>query len=77
MTATCAIVTFSAYASLVYAVTPILAAGLPTACLATAWRLVTGALLMTLGHVVLGLESDSTLEFICGAYHYYLRLRLV
>ncbi len=35
------------------------AAGLPTACSATRTAVIAGALLMTLGHVVLGVESTS------------------
>ncbi|SUG30590.1 transmembrane transport protein [Salmonella enterica subsp. arizonae] len=63
---------FSAYASLVY-VTPILGGWLADRLLGNRVAVITGALLMTLGHVVLGLESDSTLSLyaalaiiICG-----------
>lgn len=52
---------FSAYASLVY-VTPILGGWLADRLLGNRVAVITGALLMTLGHVVLGLESDSTLS---------------
>ncbi|XNM77264.1 hypothetical protein ACLK19_27935 [Escherichia coli] len=61
---------FSAYASLVY-VTPLSAAGLPTAC--SQVTAVIAALLMTLGHVVLGIDTNSTFSLylalaiiICG-----------
>lgn len=50
---------FSAYASLVY-VTPILGGWLADRLLGNRMAVMTGALLMTLGHVVLGIESDST-----------------
>lgn len=63
---------FSAYASLVY-VTPILGGWLADRLLGNRVAVITGTLLMTLGHVVLGLESDSTLSLyaalaiiICG-----------
>ncbi|WP_297207754.1 oligopeptide:H+ symporter [uncultured Pluralibacter sp.] len=54
-----AISLFSAYASLVY-VTPILGGWLADRLLGNRTAVITGALLMTLGHVVLGVESDST-----------------
>lgn len=54
-----AISLFSAYASLVY-VTPILGGWLADRLLGNRTAVIAGALLMTLGHVVLGVESDST-----------------
>ncbi|PTM34589.1 MFS transporter [Enterobacter cloacae] len=54
-----AITLFSAYASLVY-VTPILGGWLADRLLGNRTAIITGALLMTFGHVVLGIESDST-----------------
>lgn len=54
-----AISLFSAYASLVY-VTPILGGWLADRLLGNRTAVIAGALLMTLGHVVLGIESDST-----------------
>lgn len=54
-----AISLFSAYASLVY-VTPILGGWLADRLLGNRTAVIAGALLMTLGHVVLGLGSDST-----------------
>lgn len=63
---------FSAYASLVY-VTPILGGWLADRLLGNRTAVIAGAVLMTLGHIVLGLESDSTLSLylalaiiICG-----------
>ncbi|MDR3106553.1 MAG: dipeptide permease DtpD [Yokenella regensburgei] len=53
-----AISLFSAYASLVY-VTPILGGWLADRLLGNRMAVIVGALLMTLGHVVLGVESDS------------------
>ena len=50
---------FSAYASLVY-VTPILGGWLADRLLGNRTAVIAGALLMTLGHIVLGVESDST-----------------
>ncbi|MFH7825031.1 POT-type proton-dependent oligopeptide transporter [Kluyvera chengduensis] len=50
---------FSAYASLVY-VTPILGGWLADRLLGNRIAVISGALLMTLGHIVLGVESDST-----------------
>ena len=50
---------FSAYASLVY-VTPILGGWLADRLLGNRTAVIAGALLMTLGHVVLGVESDAT-----------------
>ena len=50
---------FSAYASLVY-VTPILGGWLADRQLGNRTAVIAGALLMTLGHIVLGVESDST-----------------
>ncbi|MFU0885365.1 oligopeptide:H+ symporter [Kluyvera sichuanensis] len=50
---------FSAYASLVY-VTPILGGWLADRLLGNRTAVISGALLMTLGHIVLGVESDST-----------------
>lgn len=49
---------FSAYASLVY-VTPILGGWLADRLLGNRTAVIAGALLMTLGHIVLGVESDS------------------
>jgi dipeptide/tripeptide permease len=54
-----AISLFSAYASLVY-VTPILGGWLADRLLGNRTAVIAGALLMTLGHVVLGVESDAT-----------------
>ncbi len=54
-----AITLFSAYASLVY-VTPILGGWLADRLLGNRISVIAGALLMTLGHVVLGVKSDST-----------------
>ncbi len=54
-----AISLFSAYASLVY-VTPILGGWLADRLLGNRTAVIAGALLMTLGHVVLGVESTST-----------------
>ena len=54
-----AISLFSAYASLVY-VTPILGGWLADRLLGNRMAVIAGALLMTLGHVVLGLGSNST-----------------
>lgn len=54
-----AISLFSAYASLVY-VTPILGGWIADRLLGNRMAIVAGALLMTLGHVVLGVESDTT-----------------
>lgn len=63
---------FSAYASLVY-VTPVLGGWLADRLLGNRFAVMAGALLMTLGHVVLGVASDSTLSLylalaiiICG-----------
>ncbi|MFP2469295.1 dipeptide permease DtpD [Pseudescherichia vulneris] len=63
---------FSAYASLVY-VTPILGGWIADRLLGNRVAVIAGALLMTLGHIVLGLESDSTMSLylalaiiICG-----------
>ncbi|MGU3523815.1 dipeptide permease DtpD [Enterobacteriaceae bacterium C23F] len=63
---------FSAYASLVY-VTPILGGWIADRLLGNRVAVIAGALLMTLGHVVLGLGSDSTMSLyvslaiiICG-----------
>lgn len=67
-----AISLFSAYASLVY-VTPILGGWLADRLLGNRTAVIAGALLMTLGHVVLGVESDST-EPLSGAGDHYLRL---
>lgn len=53
-----AISLFSAYASLVY-VTPILGGWLADRLLGNRTAVIAGALLMTLGHVVLGVESTS------------------
>lgn len=53
-----AISLFSAYASLVY-VTPILGGWLADRLLGNRTAVMTGAVLMTLGHIVLGVESDS------------------
>ncbi|HDG1694137.1 TPA: dipeptide permease DtpD [Kluyvera ascorbata] len=50
---------FSAYASLVY-VTPIMGGWLADRLLGNRTAVIAGALLMTLGHIVLGVESDST-----------------
>ncbi|HED3064708.1 TPA: dipeptide permease DtpD [Kluyvera ascorbata] len=50
---------FSAYASLVY-VTPILGGWLADRLLGNRTAVIAGALLMTIGHIVLGVESDST-----------------
>ncbi|WP_368893550.1 dipeptide permease DtpD [Kluyvera ascorbata] len=50
---------FSAYASLVY-VTPILGGWLADRLLGNRTAVIAGALLMTLGHIVLGVESNST-----------------
>jgi dipeptide/tripeptide permease len=54
-----AITLFSAYASLVY-VTPILGGWLADRLLGNRAAVIAGALLMTLGHVVLGMGSHST-----------------
>lgn len=54
-----AISLFSAYASLVY-VTPILGGWLADRLLGNRCAIIAGALLMTLGHVVLGVGSDAT-----------------
>lgn len=70
-----AISLFSAYASLVY-VTPILGGWLADRLLGNRTAVIAGALLMTLGHVVLGVESDST-EPVPRAGDHYLRLRPV
>lgn len=67
-----AISLFSAYASLVY-VTPILGGWLADRLLGNRTAVIAGALLMTLGHVVLGFDSNSTFSLylalaiiICG-----------
>lgn len=70
-----AISLFSAYASLVY-VTPILGGWLADRLLGNRTAVIAGALLMTLGHVVLGVESTST-EPVSRAGDHYLWLRLV
>lgn len=54
-----AISLFSAYASLVY-VTPILGGWLADRLLGNRTAVIAGALLMTLGHVVLGIDTNST-----------------
>lgn len=54
-----AITLFSAYASLVY-VTPVLGGWLADRLLGNRAAVIAGALLMTLGHVVLGLGTDAT-----------------
>ena len=67
-----AISLFSAYASLVY-VTPILGGWLADRLLGNRTAVIAGALLMTLGHVVLGIDTNSTFSLylalaiiICG-----------
>lgn len=64
-----AITLFSAYASLVY-VTPILGGWLADSLLGNRTAVLIGALLMTLGHVVLGIESD-------GIWSLYLALGVI
>ena len=67
-----AISLFSAYASLVY-VTPILGGWFADRLLGNRTAVIAGALLMTLGHVVLGIDTNSTFSLylalaiiICG-----------
>ncbi|MGA4368243.1 oligopeptide:H+ symporter [Pantoea ananatis] len=67
-----AISLFSAYASLVY-ITPIIGGWLADRLLGSRTAVIFGALIMTLGHIVLGIQSDSTLSLylalatiICG-----------
>lgn len=67
-----AISLFSAYASLVY-VTPILGGWLADRLLGNRTAVIAGALLMTLGHVVLGIDTNTTFSLylalaiiICG-----------
>jgi POT family proton-dependent oligopeptide transporter len=70
-----AISLFSAYASLVY-VTPILGGWLADRLLGNRTAVIAGALLMTLGHVVLGVEGFH-MESVRRAGDHYLRLRPV